>query len=223
MPDAQFESSNGGLGLGRLGLSVGAKGRSDGLEALFVEVTALAGQLRWAAASGQGREDCPAAGVGVLRVLESMGPQTVPSIARSRARSRQNIQTLINRLQACGYVALAANPAHKRSGLVQLTDSGRSLVARVAEQEAGAFEPLAAGLPQSGVLAAARLLRRIRGLLAGDKALPDEPAGLKATRKPRPRRSGLVRRKAAAPSVAEAPVLGEASPPDESEFPVNLL
>ena len=97
----------------------------DKLQVLFAEATALANQLRKTAASGPRQADSPGGGWSVLQVLGRLGPLTVPAIARNRTVSRQSIQTLVNRLEPHGCVALAANPAHKKSGLVHLTDIGR--------------------------------------------------------------------------------------------------
>ena len=188
-----------------------------------MEVAALANQLRKTAVHIYGQDNSPAGGWGILEVLERQGPQTVPGIARIRALSRQNIQTLVNRLETRGLVALTANPAHKRSGLVHLTDAGRTLLAAVEEREANSLSGLLPQVPQAQLLPATRLLRRLRLVLSGTELPPDERIG----RRPKPRRTPprlqLAEDRKPAPATAEPPGEPEPSEPDESEFPVNLL
>src|SRR5437879_9562655 len=71
----------------------------------------------------------------VLQLLQQTGPQTVPQLARTRGTSRQNIQLIVNRLAKAGHLTLGSNPAHKRSALFELTESGQSLLARTTERE----------------------------------------------------------------------------------------
>ena len=111
-----------------------AGGRAS-LESLLVEVTALANQLRKTTALKPRHDNSPQGGWSILQTLGRLGPQTVPDIARTRALSRQNIQVLVNRLESQGYVAVTPNPAHKRSGLVELTEHGRRSLAAVMEYE----------------------------------------------------------------------------------------
>lgn len=158
-----------------------------------------------------------------MQVLERLGPQTVPAIARIRALSRQNIQTLVNRLESRGFVALTANPAHKTSGLVSLTDAGRTLLAAVKEREANSLAGLLPQVHQARLLPATRLLRRLRLLLAGNESPPDKRVGRRPSpRRSRPRPPPTANPKPFPETVAspEEPKPGE---PDESEFPVNLL
>lgn len=61
---------------------------------------------------------------GLLRMLRTEGPQTVPDVARARSVSRQYIQKLANELMASGWVALGDNPLHKKSKLLVLTEQG---------------------------------------------------------------------------------------------------
>ncbi|MGH8550614.1 MAG: MarR family winged helix-turn-helix transcriptional regulator [Blastocatellia bacterium] len=63
---------------------------------------------------------------GLLRMLKTEGPQTVPDVARARSVSRQYIQKLANELIAEGWVALEDNPLHKKSRLMVLTDQGEA-------------------------------------------------------------------------------------------------
>lgn len=193
------------------------------LETLFTEATALANQLRKVAVHGHRQEGFSAGGYGILQVLERMGPQTVPGIARTRTLSRQNVQMLVNRLASHGYVALTANPAHKRSGLVHLTDAGRALLATAKEREANSLASLMPQVPKAQLLPATRLLRRLRLLLSGNPSSPDELPGKRPTlKRTRPRRR-LARDTKPHPATVEPLEDAAHDELDESEFPINLL
>lgn len=186
------------------------------LHALFAEATALANQLRRTAASSSGQANSPAGGWSLLQVLDRLGPLTVPAIARIRAVSRQSTQTLVNRLEAHGYVTLSANPAHKKSSLVHLTDRGRRLLAVATARESKSSEALLPYVAESRLVSAARLLRRLRELLSGYALPTAEAAGERPARR-------TSRRSKAGPALANLPPPPEPTEPDESEFPVSLL
>ena len=194
------------------------------LQALFAEVAALANQLRKTPAFSPRQDDSPSAGWGILQILDRLGPQTVPAIARIRSLSRQNIQTLVNRLESQGSVALAPNPAHKRSALVQLTESGRSLVAAVTKREALSLQGLLPYLSPARLVPAARLLRQLRALLAGSELPPAESAEERlASKQAKGLRRPARHRKTAPLTAPPPPPLPEPAEPEESEFPINLL
>jgi DNA-binding MarR family transcriptional regulator len=52
---------------------------------------------------------------------------TVPGIARALGQSRQAVQRITDVMQTDGLVRYEANPRHKRSSLVQLTDHGQQV------------------------------------------------------------------------------------------------
>jgi DNA-binding MarR family transcriptional regulator len=186
-------------------------------------------------------------------VLEQHGPHTVPEIARVLGSSRQNIQVLVNRLAAQGCVELTGNPAHKRSGLVHLTEQGTRLLAMATQQERVSMTGLARYVAEGEIEPAALLLRQIRRLLAGEEWESGFPGrGRTVARRPRGRPPGTAggsRRSAPAKSEGapseevlaqsgssergESPygvsvperAVGapEESEPAEGEFPVNLL
>lgn len=64
---------------------------------------------------------------GVMQSLFDKGKQTVPQMAAARPVSRQHIQTIVNDLAARKLVRTVPNPAHKRSSLIALTQSGKDL------------------------------------------------------------------------------------------------
>jgi DNA-binding MarR family transcriptional regulator len=192
------------------------------LETLLAEVAALANQLRKTPALLPRQDNSTQGGWSILQTLGRSGPQTVPDIARARALSRQNIQILVNRLESQGYVTVTPNPAHKRSGLVALTDRGRGLLATVMEREATSLEGMLPHVPQKRLLPAARLLRRLRELLAGKELPLAETTEQSPAPKPAPTPRKPARRKKAAPAV-ELPAAPEPIEPDKGEFPINLL
>jgi DNA-binding MarR family transcriptional regulator len=186
------------------------------LQGLFAEATALANQLRKTAASVSGQADSPAGGWSLLQVLDRLGPLTVPAIARIRAVSRQSTQTLVNRLETHGYVALTVNPAHKKSGLVHLTDRGKRLLAAATAREFKSSEALLPHVAESRLVPAARLLRRLRELLSGNAFPPAEVARERPARR-------ASRRGKAGPGPVDVSPPPEPSEPDEAEFPLSLL
>jgi DNA-binding MarR family transcriptional regulator len=210
-------------GLAAASQPAGEPGARASLGALLAEVTALASQLRKLRTAAPSGDDSLWGGWSILQTLGRLGPQTVPDIARARGMSRQNIQVLVNRLESQGYVALTPNPAHKRSGLVELTGRGRRSLAVVIEQEAASLEALLPHVAQSRLVPAARLLRQLRELLAGKQS---PPPGL-AEARPAPEPAQAPRRPAGQRKPVPSPVTSadavEPMAPDESEFPVNLL
>ena len=198
-------------------------GARASLEALFAEVTTLANQLRKTTALMPRQDNSTQAGWSILQTLGRLGPQTVPDIARTRALSRQNIQILVNRLESQGYVAVTPNPAHKKSGLVELTDRGRGLLATVMEREANSLEGLLPHVPQARLVPAARLLRRLRELLAGTELPPTAAPEERPAPKPETMPRKPTRRRKAASETAALSAAPESIEPDEGEFPLNLL
>lgn len=71
---------------------------------------------------------------GLLRMLKTEGPQTVPDVARARSVSRQYIQKLANELIAEGWIALEDNPLHKKSKLMLLTGQGEAKLEEMTQQ-----------------------------------------------------------------------------------------
>lgn len=65
----------------------------------------------------------------ILELLYSGGPKTVPEMASIYRSSRQNVQVCVNGLIGRGLLTKIDNPRHKRSSLIQLTDSGRIAMA----------------------------------------------------------------------------------------------
>jgi DNA-binding MarR family transcriptional regulator len=223
MATAEFQDRSTDVLSAENGQSTAEAAFHDKLQVLFAEATALANQLRRTTASVPRQAYAPGGGWSVLQVLGHLGPLTVPAIARVRTVSRQSIQTLVNRLEAHGYVALAANPAHKKSGLVHLTDRGGRLLVAVTARESKSSEALLPYVSETRLVPAARLLRQLRELLAGNGLPPAEVAGDRPARKRARALPKPAHRSKAVPAPADIPPASKPTEPDEGEFPVNLL
>ena len=186
----------------------------DELEVLFEEAVDLANCLKSKARHTHRDEGLSASGRILLQSLHLKGPQTVPVLAHVRSTSRQNIQVLADRLAAAGYIEFLANPGHKRSDLVALTDAGRELLSSANEREAGLLATLLPHTTEAEVKAAADLLRKMRLVLGGERKrrTPVASPG------PRPRSEPTVH-----PPELVPPAAPEPAPEAESDFPVSLL
>jgi DNA-binding MarR family transcriptional regulator len=192
------------------------------LETLFAEVLVLAIQLSKTTRSLHRSDRLPSGGRALLQFIERTGPHTVPQVARARATSRQNIQMLVNQLEALGLIEFIANPAHKRSDLLRITPDGRALLSRATEREAKFLAPLLPHAREVDVLAAAELLQKIRLLLAEE--LPTSSAKRRPKTGPRGQDSRLRSSPAAEPAVPSERETH--SPPKEApddEIPIALL
>ena len=102
---------------------------------------------------------------GVMRDLRHQGPMTVPQMARQRPVSRQHIQAIVNDLQRAGLVTLVENPRHKRSRLVQLTNSGEDELDRIIEREQKVLNSLDIPVGVADLRQANHTLKEVRSLL----------------------------------------------------------
>ena len=103
----------------------------------------------------------------VLEHLQRGGPAAVPALARRRFVSRQHVQALVNALLQRRLVALAPNPAHRRSALVTLAPEGRRTIERMRRREARFFAGRALGLSAAELRRTAGALARVRACLGG--------------------------------------------------------
>ncbi len=178
---------------------------------LFAEVNALAIRLkqRGRAIPG-GPGELLGAEHAVLDVIARVGNLTVPQIARERSTSRQNIQILVDRLAAQGRIELVTNPAHKRSGLVRLTEKGERWLSAGEQGQKRTLSDIGSQLSESEISAAASVLRKIHKLLSG------------AQQKDRARDHAHSKRVVRAFSPASPSGSIEAESVGE-DFPLNLL
>ena len=196
------------------------------IQSLFAQIRALADRQR--RATSLGTNGFPRMGRAILQVLNAHGSLTVPHIARLCCTSRQNIQMWVNRLKASGHVDFISNPAHKKSDLVRLTETGRVFSTSLTEREAELLELASSRVSQAEVLSVTAVLRRIEQLLSADPKLPEEAAGSSRKARQAIRRVAPNRRKIASPkskpqSVETPGAAPQGSPAAEEEFPLNLL
>jgi DNA-binding MarR family transcriptional regulator len=187
------------------------------LETFLGEVNALAIRLRHPAASKSRAEDLPAAATAVLQMLQRKGPLTVPQIARLKFTSRQNIQTIVNRLKVEGAVRFLANPAHKRSELVCITENGELLLANAEGRLAVSLEQVAGEISESEILLGLNLVRKMR--LALNRASATQQEALKR-KVPDRELESPIRVDSGKPELQEQETETQ---PGEQAFPVNLL
>ena len=195
---------------------INGNGLQDELEFLLAEVDALANRLRIVSRSLHTADKMPIGGKTILQTLAQAGSQTVPQIARGRSSSRHNIQVLINRLETDGWVEFAANPAHKRSDLIRLTERGGKLLAAAIEREAAFLADLLKHTSEAEVLSAGNLLSRLRQLLGGSEPMPVVHLIKTTAKRPHPKKQiqkGITQ----LPKPAPEPVAAE------EEYPINLL
>lgn len=115
-----------------------------------------------------GEGDALAAGIGTTaagwRVLGllSDGAATVADIARRRGLRRQSVRETVERLERDGLVAREPNPADRRAPLVALTARGRAALRDIEPARADWAARRSADLDPAELVAALRLLRRLR-------------------------------------------------------------
>jgi DNA-binding MarR family transcriptional regulator len=94
----------------------------------------------------------------VMVSLAAGKPRTVPELARERPVSRQHMQTVVNELMAAGLARALANPAHRRSPLIALTEDGRGRLKLIQGREIDLLARTAPAVSQADLAAATRLL-----------------------------------------------------------------
>lgn len=109
-------------------------------------------------------------GAGVRAVLDMLrlgGPMTVPQMGRTQALSRQFVQRMVNDAAERGFVEAIPNPAHRRSSLIRLTDTGRAAIEAVIAREHGLLGHVGGGdLTQADVDACVKVLSRMLDALS---------------------------------------------------------
>lgn len=93
----------------------------------------------------------------VLEVLYAEGAMAVPSLARALQIERQYVQLMVNETLEAGLTAREANPAHKRSPLINLTPKGRELLEKVRAAEARNLKTISSEIAGDDVAAARRV------------------------------------------------------------------
>lgn len=108
-------------------------------EQLFEHIRNLHNNLRWLSDRLHQQHSLTSTTRSLLLTLHTHGPHTVPDMARDRFVSRQIIQTQINILLDQGLVESTRNPRHRRSPLMQLTDTGEKMAQAILATEASAI------------------------------------------------------------------------------------
>jgi DNA-binding MarR family transcriptional regulator len=132
------------------------------LEAVLYETVRLFHRLRVVMEELHQQGELSSGKSGILRGLDRHGSQTVPQMARARPVSRQYIQTLVNPLLKEGLVELLENPAHKKSSLVSLTETGKERVREMRRKEKLALERLGIDLNDEDLRLAQGILEKLR-------------------------------------------------------------
>jgi DNA-binding MarR family transcriptional regulator len=104
----------------------------------------------------------------VLELLLRGGSMTVPDMARARGVSRQHIQQQVDALLESELVERSANPAHRRSPMIVLSDRGRALIQNMRAREQNAIARLQVGVSDNAVEEAAQVLAAWRAGLQRD-------------------------------------------------------
>jgi DNA-binding MarR family transcriptional regulator len=103
--------------------------------------------------------------LGVLQTLKTMGPHTVPQIARMRPVARQHIQKLANEMAADGLIEFIDNPAHKRSQLLKLTAKGEARFEKLSRRFVDLVERCARDMDEAELRTTAEVLKVFRARL----------------------------------------------------------
>ena len=108
----------------------------------------------------------------VLEMLDKYGEQTVPEIAARLEIKRQYVQIMCNETLASGLVEQRANPRHKRSPVLALTNHGRTLIEEIIFKEMKLMEELGENLSNEDVATALKVVLAVADSLkkrAGDR------------------------------------------------------
>ena len=89
-------------------------------------------------------------------------PQPVAWLARDLGASRQNVQRIVNDLARDGIVSFQANPHHKRSNLVAMTNTGRKTYEDALRLYAPRVSALAVGISAADIEAARRVMEALK-------------------------------------------------------------
>ncbi len=90
----------------------------------------------------------------VLEILDKYGDQTVPEIAARLEIKRQYVQIMCNETLASGFIEQRANPRHKRSPVLALTNLGRALIEEIISKEMKLVEEIGRNLSEEDIATA---------------------------------------------------------------------
>ncbi|MBN3818012.1 winged helix-turn-helix transcriptional regulator [Paraburkholderia sp. Se-20369] len=101
-------------------------------------------------------------------VIAAQQPQPVAWLARDLGANRQNVQRIVNDLEAEGLVRFETNPHHRRAQLVVLTDDGKRAFDAAMNLQAGWVNRLSDGASVEDLEATARVIATLRRNLEED-------------------------------------------------------
>jgi DNA-binding MarR family transcriptional regulator len=97
----------------------------------------------------------------VLEVLAAHGPATVPAIGERLDLARQGVQRHVNDLIERDHVVSRANPGHRRSVLIALTDAGAEAIGRISDDERRQLSRMAPDCSAQEIAATVKVLRAL--------------------------------------------------------------
>ncbi|MEU1625387.1 MarR family winged helix-turn-helix transcriptional regulator [Streptomyces sp. NPDC020096] len=133
---------------------------SDEVALLVADVYELAGALRRRGESLASAEGLTQARWQVLSAV-SEESLTVPQVGRRLGVSRQNVQRVANDLVSLGQAQYLANPDHRSSPLLSLTEAGRSALGRLTSRARKDHRIWAASIPSEEITATRDTIRRM--------------------------------------------------------------
>ena len=148
--------------------------KTDNMVALTRAVRAAFNRLKALGDDLHGDVQITTAMRAVMETLSEAGAQTVPQIARAKGVTRQHIQLLADALVKAGLAAVKANPAHRRSSLIALTEKGKRAFAKMQAREAPIVEEMAWEFDAQELERATAVLERLAARI--DERLKTEAA-----------------------------------------------
>jgi len=106
-------------------------------------------------------------------IVHAERAQPVAWLARDLGANRQNVQRIVNDLQAEGLLAFEANPHHRRAQLVVLTDKGRRTFDAAMALQAPWINDLSEGLSVKDLQTVHRLVTALRKKLESNDETED--------------------------------------------------
>lgn len=94
----------------------------------------------------------------VLEILNKYGELTVPEIAARLEIQRQYVQIMCNETLASGFIEQRANPRHKRSPILALTDQGRTLIEEIISKEMTLVEEIGEAFSKEDIATALEVI-----------------------------------------------------------------
>lgn len=94
----------------------------------------------------------------VLEILNKYGELTVPEIAARLEIQRQYVQIMCNETLASGFIEQRANPRHKRSPILALTDQGRTLIEEIISKEMTLVEDIGEAFSKEDIATALEVI-----------------------------------------------------------------